>query len=450
MFLGRAAEAATIHPFGDQMHTESSGSAEDVLVDVALEFGTTVDLDGLLPMVLERVTAMLGAERALFAIYDADGQLERAVVHNLDWEGLGHPLPVSQGLIERVKAKDEIILIADAKSHAMFKDRGSVQALAVRFMVGVPVHIEGRVGGVICVDSRSVSGDPSPHDVKLLTALAKLVGTAVDKALLFEHQQFRSTLLSQLIHDFRTPLSVITMNAGLLAQIGAPNAPEAHEMAYDIAASAERMSQMIESTLELSKIDSGTTTPTPKSFDVLGEIPRHLLSLEVVARPLDLRLEPSIPVGLPQVFTIPQWVWIVFDNLLFNALKHSHNGTTIKISAGKRDSRGPAEALERPRQIGVNLFRHLCSLSPTAGTPFVEITVENRGPALEDNAAMKLFAPRDQGTPASGSVEYVGLSLAIVDQCIRHLGGCVWLDRWRDGDIAFSFSLPTSVDLPTT
>ena len=73
----------------DPAHTSA-----DALLEVALQFGSTLSLERLLPLVLDRVTAVLDAERALFAILDASGQIERAVVHNLEWEGPGHPLPV--------------------------------------------------------------------------------------------------------------------------------------------------------------------------------------------------------------------------------------------------------------------------------------------------------------------------------------------------------------------
>jgi signal transduction histidine kinase len=414
----------------------------DVLVDFALELGHTLDLDRLLPLALARVTRMLGAERALFALYDVSGRLERAVTHNLDWAGPGSPLPVSQGLIDRVIEKDEVILIADARSHATFKDRGSVQALDIRFMVGVPVRIEGHVGGVICIDSRTGAGDPSPQDIKLLTALARLVGTAVESARVHEHQRFRTTLLARMAAGLRAPIQDIALNAGLLARVSDTDAVEARAMALEIAANAERMAQTVANTMALSAIEAGAAMPSPDRFDVRRELERHLQPLSVVARPLELGLELDVAEGLPAALTVPAWVWVVFDGLVYNAMVLGARGSVVRVKAGPRSDRGPADSVESSRHRSVDLFRHTRCLRPTPGAPFVEVRVESLGrPAREARDA-------PSGSPAQewGLSSGLGLDLAIADQCARHLGGSVWLDRWEDGAASFCFSLPTALE----
>ena len=67
-----------------------------LLLEIALQFGATIDLDRLLPLVLARITELFSAERALFALFDPKGAIYEAVVHNLIWDGLPAPLPISE------------------------------------------------------------------------------------------------------------------------------------------------------------------------------------------------------------------------------------------------------------------------------------------------------------------------------------------------------------------
>ncbi len=422
----------------DPAHTSA-----DALLEVALQFGSTLSLERLLPLVLDRVTAVLDAERALFAILDASGQIERAVVHNLEWEGPGHPLPVSHGLIEKVVATNDTVFVADAQSDNSFKSRRSIKALAVRFMVGVPVHFEGRIGGVICVDSKSVAASEAAGEMQLLTALARLVGTALENARLFEEQQFRMHLLSQMAHDFRVPLSVVTMNTRLLAQRVQSEREEILEAISDTAASSCRMSRMVENTLELARVESSQAPTEAGAVDLSVELPRHINQLRAMTEPLGLRLQPAVEPELPKAWTVLDWVWIVLDNLVFNAIKHADHQSVIQIGMRLREDRGPMSATMRPFEDVINLFRRKEGVSPPIGCGFAEISVHNRGPSIPEDRLSRLFTPFSLYERSAKNVRNTGLGLAIVDQCVRHLGGVVWVESSSADGTTFTFTIPT-------
>jgi signal transduction histidine kinase len=417
-----------------------------ILMDVAAQFGATLDLDRLLPLVLDRMTELLQAERALFALFDTLGRVERAVVRNLEWAGPGHPLPVSSSLIDEVRSTERAVVVADAQSDVQFQSRQSVQILGLRFMVGVPVHVDGRVGGVLYVDSRAGAGvvRDLKDDLELLGGLARLVGTAVENARLFEEQRYRTHLLAQLVHDFRTPLSIISANAEMLTLQEGADPDEQLEMAGDIAASAQRMSRMVDNTLELARIDVGAASPQPELVDLGAAVPRHLRALEMVARRFGVELVARIPDGLPHVHTVPDRLWIILDNLLFNALKHAREGTTITLSLEQRDDAGPPDALARPADEA-SLFRRLAPLVPRPASKFVEVTVHNQGEPIPPPLMARIFEAYVRGGDAQAGFRSTGLGLAIVDQCARYLGGTVWVRSSARAGTAFSFTLPTSI-----
>ena len=414
-----------------------------ILLDVALQFGATLDIDKLLPLVLERVNGLLHADHAAFALCDAKGRIQRAVLHNLEWEGPGHPLPVSSGLISEVLENGNPVVVADAANNEAFQARESVRLLGLRFMMGVPIPARGdRIIGVLYVDSKASKVKDLNEETRLLEALGRLVGTAVENARLFEEQRYRTRLLAHLVHDFRTPLSVILANAELLARAG--DGDEAVEMAQDIAASAQRMTKMVDNTLELSRMESGHEETHPVALDLAESIPGHVRGLDIVAGPLELRFSVDLDPDLPPAQTVPDRVWIILDNLLFNALKHAKAGSTIKVAATLRPDAGPSEALNRACE-GTDIMARLPPVVPAPGTPFLEVSVHNEGRPIADEVLRRIFEAYVRGDDSARGHRSTGLGMSIVDQCARHLGGTVWARSSREAGTRFCFTLPTRV-----
>jgi GAF domain-containing protein len=199
--------------------THLTAEQGQMLLDVALQFGATLDLDTLLPLVLTHVTDMLRAERALIALFDLSGEVDRAVVHNLDWGGPGHPLPVSSSLIAQVLRDGRPVVVADASIDEQYQGNLSVRMFGLRFMMGVPIPSRGRVFGVLYVDSQASKVEDLQRETALLEAIGRLVGTAAENARLFEELRYRNRLLAAMVHDFRGLLSVILANGELIAGV---------------------------------------------------------------------------------------------------------------------------------------------------------------------------------------------------------------------------------------
>src|SRR5436190_23812101 len=116
---------------------DEGGLPGRILLEVARELGATLEIDRLLRVVLTRVTELFGAERALFALCDESGRIQRAVTHNLEAPEDGAPLPVSTGVIREVIEKKQPVVVQDAAEDDHYSSRPSVELLGLRFMVGV-------------------------------------------------------------------------------------------------------------------------------------------------------------------------------------------------------------------------------------------------------------------------------------------------------------------------
>src|SRR5687767_12546077 len=104
-----------------------SGRAQDhnLLLEVALQFGATLDLDRLLGLVVQRMVDLLGAERALCALVEED-QITRAVLHQLEWAGPPNPLPVSYSVLTKALRSQGEVVISDASSDSELSENTSV------------------------------------------------------------------------------------------------------------------------------------------------------------------------------------------------------------------------------------------------------------------------------------------------------------------------------------
>ena len=79
---------------------------------------------------------------------------------------------------------------------------------------------------------------------------------------LAESDRLKSTLLSTVSHDFRTPLAAITAAADeLLAEDVAWPPESRHEFTTVIRVEAERLSRLITNLLDLTRIEAGALRP---------------------------------------------------------------------------------------------------------------------------------------------------------------------------------------------
>ena len=448
--LGATAEVEVSQRLAKELSTADRASDRkllrgQVLLDVAQNFGSTLTLGTLLPNVLERVVALLGSERGLVALFDGGGEVEQAVVHNLEWHGPGTPLPVSRGIIEQVVSTGEPVAIADVTDDSRYKTRQSVVLHGLRSVVCVPVRDRQRVVGVIYVDSRVTAETSLDEELELMTALARLVDTAVVNARLFEEQRFRTQLLAAMVHDFRSPLSVVQVNAMLLNSEAWIDQNDVKAMASDIEASAQRMLRIVDDTLELSKIDVGSDAPTPKFVDLARFVEDQVKPLRAIGRPHGVGINVAAQRGLYLAHTVPERLAMVMNNLVFNALKFAPADSEIVIYIRRRTDAGPADARARPPDDSALLFRRVTPLVAADESGYLETTVHNRGDPIPEALRESLFQIYVSGKKKQRGVTSTGLGLSIVDQCTRHLGGCVWVESDAQNGTRFSFTLPTQI-----
>jgi signal transduction histidine kinase len=262
-----------------------------------------------------------------------------------------------------------------------------------------------------------------------------------------EPLEYRTRLLASFVHDLRTPLQVIEMNSRLLAKAVARGGEtdELQRMIRDVAACSRRLTRMAQTTLELCSMESARNAVKPEPLAVGPAIEQHLRLLQIVADAVEVVLVSRIEAATPPAATVTERLWIVLDNLIFNALKHARRGTAVTVSVRPRGDSGPEAAKARMAEHEQKLFLRSDRLAGRPGSRYVEVSVHNHGPAISASRMATIFSEFDRDLQAGGDQVSTGLGLSIVEQCVHQLGGSVWVESAAVEGTTFFFTLPSEL-----
>jgi sigma-B regulation protein RsbU (phosphoserine phosphatase) len=153
------------------------------LYQIAQTINSSLDLDEVMDMVMDKVIEVTGAERGFLMLMDEAGQLDFQVARNMAREDIGEPtFQVSRGIVEQVAQTGKALLATDAQFDDRLSSRASILFLGVHSILCVPLQVKDRVTGLVYVDSRLHAGSFNYEDLDMLTAFANQAAIAIDNA----------------------------------------------------------------------------------------------------------------------------------------------------------------------------------------------------------------------------------------------------------------------------
>ncbi len=249
----------------------------------------------------------------------------------------------------------------------------------------------------------------------LALARSRLTEEARAAALKARMEEMRSSLLSAVSHDLRTPLAAITGAATTLRDESATVPPEERAgLLGAICDEADRMERLVANLLDMTRLESGGL-PLKREWVPLEEMVGSVLTrLEkrLVGRPVAVRL----PDDLPLLSVDPVLIEQVLLNLLENAAKYTPAESPLDVTARADESS-------------------------------VVFEVADRGPGLPEEAPGRVFEKFYRG-PHVG-VGGVGLGLPICRGMVEAHGGTITAENRAGGGAVFRVTLPRVGDQPT-
>jgi two-component system sensor histidine kinase KdpD len=252
-----------------------------------------------------------------------------------------------------------------------------------------------------------------------LQALLNLVAIALERVRMEEaanrseaarqSEEFKSTLLDAIAHEFKTPLTSIKAASTSLMSDSPALSPPFRELVAIIDEETERMNQLVTEAVRMSQIDAGKIRLERESLDVVPLLARVLEHFESQAAGRSLRLNPSA--NLPRVSADPELISLALRQLIDNALKYSPPGSPIGVVADLEGER-------------------------------VVIRVHDRGPGIPERERERIFDKFYRRGAVKDRVPGTGLGLYIAREILRTHGGDLWIESEPGEGSEFCAALP--------
>lgn len=291
----------------------------------------------------------------------------------------------------------------------------------------VPLIGSQRTVGALGVRPEDPQRFLDPEQRRLLETCASLIALSTERdqsvldaheaQLQFQAEQLRSSLLSSVSHDLRTPLATIAGASSSLMDKLERNDGAARELLQSIVEESHRLARLVDNLLDMTKLDSGIVVLN-KQWHVLEELvgsARSRLRKELENHPV--RVE--IPADLPLLHVDGLLMEQVLVNLLDNGARYTPKGTRIEISA------------------------HRDGMSTV-------IRVADNGPGLPSGSESRVFEKffRGSTTTTADGRRGAGLGLAICKGIISAHGGTITGRNRTEGGAEFVISLPWAENAP--
>ena len=227
--------------------------------------------------------------------------------------------------------------------------------------------------------------------------------------ILEESDRLKSSLLSSVSHELRSPLAAIKASVSSLRSGDVDWESEARtELLTTVEEEIDHLNVLVGNLLDMSRIEAGVLKPQKKP-DLLAEIVGAVTG-RMRPQTQSHNIVVDIPDDLPLVNVDYIQMQEVFTNLLTNSLKYSPPGSTIRIVAKPKNKQ------------------------------FLQVILSNQSMPVPETDLERIFDKFYRINP-SEQVTGEGLGLSICKGIIEAHGGTIWAQNIADG-LAFNFTLP--------
>lgn len=231
-------------------------------------------------------------------------------------------------------------------------------------------------------------------------------------------EKTRQDFVANISHELRTPVSTIKGYTETLLDGALEDKEHARDFLNIIHADSERLANLIDDILDLSRIESGRLKLERKPCVLDRIVGRVVSALGMRAREGGIRLVTEISANLPAVLADEGRIAQVLSNLLDNSLKYTESGGSVTVTA--RESGG-----------------------------YVRVEVSDTGCGILEKDLPRVFerfyrADRQCSPEKAGTREKTGtgLGLSIVKHIVQAHSGQVFVESAFGRGSTFGFTLP--------
>jgi len=240
--------------------------------------------------------------------------------------------------------------------------------------------------------------------------LVNIIATVRDISRFREAEELKSTFISVISHELKTPVALIK---GYVSTLRREDATWDRKIIQDslevIEEEADRLTQLIDNLLDASRLQAGALSinQSDVALDVLASRISERFRTQTNVHLIIVDFPKDFPVILADEDRISQ----VLSNLISNGIKYSQNGGEIKIQG---------------------------RVLPTQ----VVVCVSDQGPGIAQGDIPYIFDRFYRAEDASRTTKGAGLGLYLSKAVVEAHGGKIWADPKPGDGARICFSLP--------
>ena len=349
-----------------------------------------------------------------------DGRIHIGAYHGAHREEFERifPLPLNRDSGSGLSIVEQrIIHYPDAQNGAEVppKTRQGCTAIGIKSAIFAPLLWEGRGLGAIFVGRDYVSSF-SEKEIALLKIFADQAAIAIENVRLFNQLQVasrhKSEFLANMSHELRTPLNaIIGFTRIVMRRSQEKLEPQQYDNLEKILASGQHLLALINSILDLSKIEAGRVEVNAGEVALPAVLEQCVRTVEPLVKPDAVHLVKEYDAALPSMYVDEEKLRQIVINLLSNAAKFTERGS-VRLRA-------------------------------QASNGSVAIAVSDTGIGIPPDKLDVIFEEFEQADASSTRVYGgTGLGLAIARRLARLMGGDVTAESVLGSGSTFRLTLP--------
>ncbi|MGB8980793.1 MAG: ATP-binding protein [Anaerolineales bacterium] len=380
------------------------------VIEISRDLASTLDLDTLLDDIVRAAADITRAEAASILLYDDTArQLYFQVATNIDEPTMrGLIVPLDKSIAGWVVTNRRPARIDDAhKDERHFGEVEQTVGYSTRSMLAIPLITKNKVVGVLEVLNKKKGRFTDP-DESMLSVLGAQAAVAIENARLFQ----QSDLISEFVHELRTPLASLSTATYLLLR-PEMSREQRDQIVNNIHNETLRLNSLASSFLDLARLESGRVQFRKSRFsvgDLLYESRDVMMSK---AQETNIQIRVDVPNEMPLMEADRDKIKQVLLNLLSNALKYNRPNGIVVIS-GNFD---PAD---------------------------ISVAIQDTGMGIPDESIPHLFEKFYRVREHEGKATGTGLGLSISKQIIQGHNGRIEVKSKVGVGTSFTIYIPRS------
>jgi PAS domain S-box-containing protein len=233
-----------------------------------------------------------------------------------------------------------------------------------------------------------------------------------------EVDQIKSDFVSTVSHEFRTPLTSISMGVGiLLDEIPGQINEDQRELIEAIKEDSERLKNLVSDLLDLSRIESGKIQMDIQSNDIKTMVDNAVKPFKMQAEEKNAVIKVNVRENMAKVKADFNKISWVLTNLIGNALRYVPTDGTGEIVINAKETANK-----------------------------MLLSVSDNGKGIPEDYQQKIFEKFIQVKEKNGdSTGGTGLGLAISKEIINAHGGEIWVNSQIGKGSTFYFTLSLGI-----